>query len=148
VQALTRTWEDVAASLAEAMSEFEDGTVLILVGTDKPDGRYVQIWQDTDAIWVEVSSSNIFGAGLGVSKDVEQRIGDLGWTAPEGRDNWRMRLPWPATAEDYRTLAGKVVTVWRDVFGFDSPERMRYSGFISTTHERLVLPQLGLEPAA
>jgi hypothetical protein len=145
---MSASWEQVAEALAEAISEFEEGTVLSLVGVDKPDGRYLQMFQTTDAIVVEVSSSNVLGAELDVPKDLEERIGELGWDAPLGRDNWRMNVPWPASVEDYRRLARNVVAVWRDVFGLDSPDQVRYRGFISTTHERLVLPQLGLEHGA
>jgi hypothetical protein len=141
---VNKSWDEVAESLAEAISEFENGTVLKLVGTDQPEGRYLQMWQTPEAIAVEVSSSNVLGAELGVPERVERRIGELGWTAPQGRDNWRIILPWPASAEDYRTLARNIVAVWRDVFGLDSPDLVRYGGFISTTHERLVLPDVGL----
>jgi hypothetical protein len=141
------TWEEFSAVLAEQLSSFEDSTVLVLVASGRPDGPYVQMWQNPDYLWVEVSSSRVLGAELGVPEGAEQSLADRGWTPPQGRDNWRRGLPWPATPEAYIGLAGDIVAVWRDVFGLDSPAQLRYRGFISAVHETLVLPELGVEPA-
>lgn len=144
---MSLTWDEFAAALAEQLSAFEESTVLVLVEADRPDGPYVQMWQNPDYLWVEASSSRVLGAALGVPADVEHSLADRGWTPPEGRDNWRRGLAWPATPEAYLDYAGEVVAAWRDVFGVESPDQLRYRGFISAVHETLVLPELGLQPA-
>jgi len=139
------SWEEVAAALAAAMSRFERDTLLSLVDPADRNGRYLQMWQNPDALWVEVSSSRILGAKLGVSPQVERRIGELGWTPPQGRDNWRRSLPWPARAAAYVELAGSIVAVWRDVFGFDSPRQVYYRAAVTRTRELIAVPELGLQ---
>jgi Family of unknown function (DUF6301) len=143
VPASTR-WEEVAAALAAAMSRFERDTLLSLVDPADRDGRYLQMWQNPDALWVEVSSSRILGAKMGVPPEVERRIGELGWTPPLGRDNWRRSLPWPARAAAYVELAGSIVAVWRDVFGIDSPQQVGYRAAVTRTRELIAVPELGL----
>jgi hypothetical protein len=43
--------------------------------------------------------------------------------------NWWTRLAWPATTEQYRTVAGMIVTALRDGYGI--PSRWTNDGYVS-----------------
>lgn len=145
VHTVVDAWDEVSVRLAGELSALENAAVLKIVGVDPSAPRYVQLWQNRDAMFVEVSSTAVQGNVLRLPPDREQRIGLLGWSAPTSRDNWRRSLPWPSPARDYYQIADAIVAVWRDVFDVASPHDARYEGFNPKMGEQLVLPELGLQ---
>ena len=142
-------WDGFAGGLAEALSRLETRTVLVLVDAERPTGgRYAAFVQYRDFLRAEVSASTSVPAGPPLPAQAEAAIGTMGWATPDpaGVPNWHIDVPWPAPSARYLDLAGRTVAVLHDVFGFDSPDRLRYRAWIDVTGERLSLPELLVSP--
>jgi hypothetical protein len=137
-------WDAFAGSLAAALAGLPAGALVVVAERDAgASARYAQFSQAAAELVAEVVDSGRLPAERQASEGGEAAIAAAGWRAPEpgaGRDNWWRRLPWPATAGDYRELAGAVVAALRDGYGVAGPEALGYRAWLRDTGADLDLP--------
>lgn len=144
-------WDAFAQGLVDALPRLPAGGLLVIAEPEDPErsqyGRYTQFAQGADALDAYVVVNSFLEEPARASEDGERIIAAAGWRPPEpsaGHENWWTRLAWPATTEQYRTVAGMVVTALRDGYGIPDPGVMRYKAWNENTGADIELPLLGL----
>jgi type III secretion system-like peptide-binding chaperone len=137
-------WDGFAGALATALAGLPAGALVVVTERDAgAAARYAQFSQTATELTAEVVEGGRLPAERQASEAGEAAIAAAGWRPPEpgaGRENWWRRLPWPATADGYRQLAGAVVAALRDGYGVAGPDALGYRAWIRDTGADLDLP--------
>ena len=141
-------WDVFGQVLAEELVKLPAGALLVISESGEPkQSRYVQFAQSPSELTAYVVVNSFLKEPARASVKGERTIVAAGWHPPEpsaGHDNWWRTLTWPATAEQYRMLAGMVVTALRDGYGLLDPGALRYQAWNEDTGVDIELPRLGL----
>lgn len=141
-------WDQLADALTGVLGRLPAGAVLQLVDAGQPDGgRYAQLWQDTEALRVEVSGDVPADPHRGLPAVHGPVLTGFGWhpPGPAHPGHWSDELTWPAPAAGYRELAYRLVATVRDGFGLATPAELAYRAW-RAGGPALELPELGLDP--
>jgi len=124
-------WDELEARLASALERLRPETFLILSVRGRPRGGtapYVQFLNfGPPGLRVEAASNRYLAPSVALAPDAEERMGRFGWQWPldEGEDDRNFHREWPNPAP-WAEIASLAVRTLRDVFGIESPGRLKY----------------------
>lgn len=124
-------WPEFEARLASALERLLPEAFLIISVAGRPRGGtspYVQYLNfGPPGLRVEASSNRYLAPALALTPESETRLGQLGWQWPldEGEDDRNFHREWPNPAP-WAEIASLSVHTLRDVFGVESPGRLRF----------------------
>jgi len=124
-------WDELEARLASALERLRPETYLVLSVAGRPKvgtAPYVQFLNfGPPGLRVEASSNRYLAPAHALTPEAEEQLGRLGWQWPldEGEDDRNFHREWPNPAP-WAEIASLAVRTLRDVFGVESPARLRY----------------------
>src|SRR5262249_44762132 len=128
--------------------DLEAGTLVVITepGEERLT-RYAQFAQDRDVLRAEVVADRFLEEPFRATEDGRRAIAAAGWNPPDPDDdhyNWWYALPWQATSQRYRDLAGMTVRALRDGYDIDDASALVYQAWNPDTDATIELPRLGL----